>query len=241
MAHSDYSYQTTQKSLLATMLLSLVLHAVGVAYLRPFAFDADKVTPPLVVELQRPEPPPPPPPPEPEPEPPKPEPPKPQPKPLPPPPIKTPLPPPVERAVIPDALPPPPPPQVIAAAPEKVAEPTFVAPPSEPTPVKREPEPVVEEAIDWAKYGGVLADEFKKHQKFPRIAQQRGWQGTVRVKLEVENGVMVSSAISESSGYEVLEALEATKQATLFPPLPDNLKNRKFTITVPVVYRFKSD
>lgn len=239
MAHSDTAYQTTEHTLLLTMLLSLVLHGVGVAFLHPFQFDADQVTPPLVVQLQRPEPPPPPPP-EPEPEPPKPEPPKPQPKPLPPPPVKTPLPPPPERAEIPTP-PPPPPPQVIAAAPDKVAEPTFVAPPSEPQPVKRDPEPVVEEVPDLGKYGELLAREFAKHKQYPRLSAMRGEQGTVRVQLDIESGAIKASEISQSSGFPALDrqALETAKKARLFPPLPEELKKRSFTITVPIVFRLE--
>lgn len=246
MAYTDSTYNSSDQSILAAIVISLGLHAVAVAILNPFQFDADKVTPPLVVELQPPKPePPPPPPPEPEPpkpeppkpEPPKPEPPKPQPKKAPPPPVKTPLPPPEVRATVPTA-PPPPPPQVIAAAPEKTVEPTFVAPePEKPRP----PEPVVEEQPDLGKYGELLAREFAKHKQYPRIAQMRGWQGTVRVKLDIENGVIVASGLSESSSYEALDkqALETARKGKLFPPLPDSMKNRTFTITVPIVFRLE--
>lgn len=239
MAHSDYSNQTTQKSLLATMLLSLILHGVGVAYLRPFAFDADEVTPPLVVELQQPEPPPPPPP-EPEPEPPKPEPPKPQPKPLPPPPVKTPLPPPVEHATIPDTPPPPPPPQVIAAAPEKVAEPTFVAPPSEPERPQPAP-PVVDIDADLSKYGSLLAREFAKHKQYPRIAQMRGWQGKPVLEIHIDaNGKVTEITVKNASEYESLDkAAIDTVRKTILPMIPDSLRGKEFTVTVPFDFKLQ--
>lgn len=241
MAYSDSTYSSNDKLLLTTMLLSVVVHALAVAYLNPFEFEAARATPPLVVELQQPKPEPPPPEPEPpKPEPPKPQPPKPEPKKLPPPLVKTPLPPPVERAVVPDAPPPPPPPQVMAAAQEKVAEPTFVTHAPEPE-KPRPPEPIVDEQPDLGKYGEMLAREFAKHKQYPRIAQMRGWQGTVRVKLDVENGTVVASSISESSGYEALDkqALETARKGKLFPPLPDSMKTRVFTITVPIVFRLE--
>lgn len=242
MAHHSRSNYALDNVLLPAMLLSLGLHIVAAAMLNPFQFDTEKKTPPLEIVLQPPKPvPPPPPPPEPEPEPPKPEPPKPLPKKVIPPPVKTP-PPPQERAVVPPPVAPPPPPQVIAAAPEKVAEPTFVAPPPPPPEPEKPREPPPDIDADLGKYGSVLAREFAKHKQYPRIAQMRGWQGTVRVKLEVDaSGAVTSSTISESSGHEALDkqALEMVKKASPLPSPPETLRGRPFTVTVPVLFRLE--
>ncbi len=242
MAHSTRSYYSLNDTLVPAILISLGMHVVAAALLNPFQFDQERISPPLEIVLQPPKPePPPPPPPPPEPEPPKPEPPKPQPRKITPPPVKLPPPPPEERAISP---PPPaaPPPQVIAAAPEKVAEPTFVAPqPPPPEPEKpREPPPDID--ADLGKYGSLLAREFAKHKQYPRIAQMRGWQGTVRVRLEVDaNGTVTSSTVSESSGYEALDkqALEMVKKASPLPMPPEALRHRPFTVTVPVLFRLE--
>ena len=239
MALSNSTYNYLDNALLPAILISVGLHVLGAAFLHPIQFDREKPTPPLEIELQqkKPEPPPPPPPPEP----PKPEPPKPQPKKSTPPPVKMPRPVPQEERTI---APPPtvaaPPPQVIAAAPSKDAEPTFAAPPAPPKPI--EPAPIVDIDADLGKYGSLLAREFAKYKQYPRIAQVRGWQGTVRVKLEVDaNGKVASSTISESSGFEALDnqALEMAKKATPLPSPPESLRHRPFTITVPVLFRLE--
>lgn len=241
MAHSIRSYYSLEDTLIPAILISLGMHVVAATFLNPFQFDQEKISPPLEIVLQPPKPEPPPPPP-PEPEPPKPEPPKPQLKKIKPPPVKLPPPPQEERAIAPPPPVAPPPPQVIAAAPEKVAEPTFVAPqPPPPEPEKpRDPPPDID--ADLGKYGSLLAREFAKHKQYPRIAQMRGWQGTVRVRLEVDaNGTVTSSTVSESSGYEALDkqALEMVKKASPLPMPPEALRHRPFTVTVPVLFRLE--
>lgn len=226
------------------LLLSLALHALGVMVLRPFDFSKPpKLEPELQIKLEKPKPEPPPPPP---PEPPKPkETPKPQPvqpkKPLPePPPVKLPEPAPVQPRV--ETPPPPPPPTVIAIAPKVEEPPAFVAPPPPPEPPK--PAGPTPQEIEAARhgYGNQLAREFAKHKQYPRMAQMRGWQGTVRVQLELDAaGNVVSTAIAESSGHDILDqqALEMVKKATPLPLPPDILRNKSLTILVPVPFRLE--
>ena len=242
MAHSTRSYYSLDDALIPAILISLGVHVAAAALLNPFQFDKEKISPPLEIVLQPPKPEPPKPP-QPKPEPPKPEPPKPQPKKTIPPPVRMPPPLPKEQAIAPPpSVAPPPPPQVIAAAPEKVVEPTFVAPQQQPQEPEKPREPPPDIEADLGKYGSLLAREFAKHKQYPRIAQIRGWQGTVRIKLEVDtNGTVTSSTISESSGYEALDkqALEMVKKTSPLPSPPESLRGRPFTITVPVLFRLE--
>lgn len=237
MAHSNSTHNSLNNSLLPAILFSVGLHVVAAALLPSFHADADRVLPSLEVVLQPPIPEPPPP------EPPRPEPPKPLPKRILPPPVRMPLPPvPEERLAEPPPTLTPPPPQVIAAAPVKEAEPAFVTQ-TVPPPVKKPVEPAPPNLdADLGKYGSLLAREFAKHKQYPRVALMRGWQGTVRIKLEVDaNGNVTSSTVSVSSSFDALDqqALEMVRKASPLPLPPETLRHRPFTITVPVLFRLE--
>lgn len=242
MSVTVFTDRNSDQALLWGLALSVMLHGLLAAQISPFNFDS---SPPveLKVELLTPEPPPPPPP-EPEPEPPKPEPPKPQPKPLPKKPLPEPLPlkaPEPLPVATPVEAPPPPPPEVIAVAPKAEEPPAFVAPP----PPLEPPEPgPPQQDIDAARrlYGSQLAREFAKHRQYPLVALRRGWQGTTKVLLEIDTaGNVVATSISESSGHDALDkqALEMVKKASPLPLPPEALRNRQFTILVPVVFRIE--
>ena len=56
---------------------------------------------------------------------------------------------------------------------------------------------------------------------YPKIARQRGWQGTVVLKAVVEqNGICKQVVVEKSSGYSVLDeaALKAVKEWEFDPP-----------------------
>jgi protein TonB len=228
------------------LALSILLHAVLVSFLHPFRFDAPAVKPPLEIELQQPEPPPPEPI-KPEP-PPKPE-PKPEPKPLPkkplpePPPVRVPEP--TPATPVSETPPPPPPPEVITAAPKAAVEepPAFIVPPPPPEPPKHIGP--TQQEIDAARgaYGSRLANEFAKHKQYPRIAQMRGWQGTVRVELlmNADGEITAPPRIVESSGFDVLDkqALEMARKALPLPHPPEVLRGRDITIIVPIPFILK--
>lgn len=240
--HAVIAHRSSDQALFWALAASLLAHALLAAQMTPFSFDREPpVTLEIVIEQPKPEPPPPPPPEAPKPEP-KPE-PKPQPKPLPKKPLPEPLPlklPEPEPAPQMEA-PPPPPPEVIAAAPKPDEPPAFVAPPPPPEPPKLGPTP---DDINAARsqYGSLLAREFAKHKQYPGIARMRGWQGTTRVQLEIDaDGNVTATSIHESSGHEALDkqALEMVKKASPLPLPPEALRNRQFTILVPVTFRLE--
>ncbi len=245
VSHAQFPrHEHADTILMATILLSLTLHAAAFGLLPDFFKGLAKPAEQLTVELL----PPPPPKPAPPPEPPKPEPEKPKPLPkrvLPPPkplPViqpKAETPPPVHTPE------PPPPPQVIAAAP-KASEPTpaVTVPPPQPVPVaetKPRPMPLPPPDLEVVRsnYGSVLSREFAKHKQYPRVAQMRGWQGTSRIELQIDaTGTVTAINILESSGFEILDkqAIESVQKALPLPPIPEELRGKDFTIVVPMKF-----
>lgn len=226
------------------LMLSFALHTLVLTIMHPSNHDAEALATILDVELS-----PPPKPPVPLPEPPA-APPAPKPKVLPP--RQMPIPkesPPEPVKTISEFLPPkettpepphaePSPPTVIST-PQKPSVPqTFTVPISDPPKIVTPPD------IDTARgnYGNQLSREFAKHKQYPRLAQMRGQQGTVQVQVQIDaSGAVVSSNISQSSGYEALDkqALEMVKKASPLPQPPEALRSREFTVLVPVIFRLE--
>lgn len=250
MARADFVNHLKQHSLAWALGLSVILHAILAGFMHPIQFDHPVQKSVLTVELVKPEPPQPaeevaPP------EPPKPEPPKPEPKPEP---VKRPTPPkPVEQPApvqIPDTpaeaphTDPPPAPPVISAAPKAEEHPpTFTAPPP-PPPEPPKPVGPSEADIETARqaYGNSLSREIGKHKRYPRIAQMRGWEGSMSLLLEIDtNGKVVSVRIDEASDREVFntEAQEMVKRMVQPPPIPEPLRGRSFSVRVPISFRLE--
>ncbi len=156
--------------------------------------------------------------------------------------VKSPTPP-VEVQEDPAPIAPPPPsqPEVIAVTPKPEAPPSPkpVAPPAPP----KEIVPTQTEVDDAnSRYGNTLWSAISKYKKYPRIAQQRGWQGEVVVELTLDgNGKLKSKQILQSSGYESLDnqALEMVEKALPFPSPPEALRGSNFTIRVPIPFKLE--
>ena len=91
-------------------------------------------------------------------------------------------------------------------------------------------------------YSSLLANAIAKYKQYPKIAQMRGWQGTVIADLEIDSkGSVMSVKIKKSSTYEVLdnEALEMIKKASPFPPPPENLRGKNFNGLVPISFKLE--
>lgn len=90
-------------------------------------------------------------------------------------------------------------------------------------------------------FGLAVAREIKRQMRndYPRLARERGWEGTVRIRLSfARDGKVSAIALADTSGHKVLDdhALAKLKSIKL-PPLPDRLrKSSSFNITQPVVY-----
>jgi protein TonB len=91
-------------------------------------------------------------------------------------------------------------------------------------------------------YGSLLANAIAKYKQYPKIAQMRGWQGTVIADLEIDTkGAVISIKIKKSSTYEVLdnEALEMIKKASPFPAPPESLRGKNFNVLVPISFKLE--
>jgi TonB family protein len=92
-------------------------------------------------------------------------------------------------------------------------------------------------------YSNLISKKIRKNFfTYPKIAQMRGWQGTVIADLEIDSkGSVISVKIKKSSSYEVLdkEALEMIKKASPFPPPPDNLRGKNFNVLVPISFKLE--
>jgi len=91
-------------------------------------------------------------------------------------------------------------------------------------------------------YSSLLANAIAKYKQYPKIAQMRGWQGTVIADLEIDSkGAVISIKIKKSSTYEVLdnEALEMIKKASPFPAPPESLRGKNFNVLVPISFKLE--
>lgn len=92
-----------------------------------------------------------------------------------------------------------------------------------------------------ARYAQALGELFARQQRYPRLAELRGWEGEVRLQLRIaRKGALIDVAVTRSSGYDVLDrsALQLV-QGNPLPPLPAVLDKpgEELRITVPIHYR----
>lgn len=129
----------------------------------------------------------------------------------------------------------------VVAAPTPVVTP--IAPPVEaPRPVMRAtPSPT--DPVSLAGYGRDVASAVARHQRYPRLAQMRQWQGTALLQLQITaEGKLADARVLSSSGHEILDrqALDMVREAVPLPPLPTALSGRALTVDVPVTFRLAS-
>lgn len=125
------------------------------------------------------------------------------------------------------------------ATPELPAAPTATAPaaaaPVAQTPVAAD---VAAEAL--ASYRQRLTSLLARQQSYPRIAEMRGWEGEVRLRLRVaRKGQLLAVALDRSSGHAVLDEHAAAMLAELgnLPPLPEAVEGSEILVVVPINYR----
>jgi periplasmic protein TonB len=151
--------------------------------------------------------------------------------------------------IAPKVAPSPPEPPVEAAK-ETPAEPPLALAPSAPAvdpapalPVL--PAPALPEAVPTTAllegYGKRISDALARYKEYPRIAQLRGWEGAVTMRLRVApSGRLVDAALHTSSGYDVLDkqAIAMATKAAQLPVPPDGVKG-EVSVLVPVVFRLE--
>ena len=122
-----------------------------------------------------------------------------------------------------------------------------IAPPP-PTAVTAAPpaSTVAPDAVDDAltqHYSGLLSAQIRRYQRYPLIAQRRGWEGTAEVLLKIApDGRVVDITLGRSSGRDVLdqEALNMVRRAAPLPQAPEGLRGHRLNVTVPIVFRLQN-
>ena len=122
--------------------------------------------------------------------------------------------------------------------------PKEVVPPAPSEAISKTPNIVPQEQVTQhlESYSSLLANAIAKYKQYPKIAQMRGWQGTVIADLEIDSkGSVISVKIKKSSTYEVLdnEALEMIKKASPFPAPPESLRGKNFNVLVPISFKLE--
>ena len=75
---------------------------------------------------------------------------------------------------------------------------------------------------------------------YPRIAEEAGWQGTVKLKLHLGyDGEVIDAKVSESSGYVSFDndVIDMAKAIGPYPPFPSNIQLQDLWIDIPIVYK----
>ena len=140
----------------------------------------------------------------------------------------------------------------IETARETPAEPPVVLAP--PPPIEQAPPPVAislpapapVEAVATAQllagYGKKISDVLARYKEYPHIAQMRGWEGSVTMRLRVApSGRLVDAELYASSGYEVLDrqAIAMATRVAQLPVPPQGLTGGEVAVLVPVVFRLE--
>lgn len=91
-----------------------------------------------------------------------------------------------------------------------------------------------------ASYGRALSEAIGRHQRYPRIAQLRHWQGTTLLDLAIDaEGRLLEVRVARSSGHDVLDrsAVEMARAATPLPRPSGPLASLDLKLNVPVVFK----
>jgi protein TonB len=98
-------------------------------------------------------------------------------------------------------------------------------------------------AGDLGRYRSALAASARRFKRYPPLARERGWEGSVVVSLEFHrlDGPVFSLAVS--SGKEILDeqALETFRRAVRQVDLPESLKGRDFRIRQEFVFHLEDE
>lgn len=94
-------------------------------------------------------------------------------------------------------------------------------------------------ADDLRQYRLSLATAARRFKRYPALAKERGWEGTVEVALDVYAAKPVPEVgLVRSSGRSVLDeqALEMMLQAARVTALPEGLNGRDFRVLLPIQF-----
>lgn len=134
-------------------------------------------------------------------------------------------------------------PSVSENKPEVVVAPP--APPAPPPPEPVKPSGPSEGDIEAARnaFRSAAHRELKKHQRYPRIAQDRGIEGEVKLSINIDDhGNITGIEVLESSGNKPLDdaAMAAAQKSQLKPHFNEILRGKINNIVVTVSFKLSS-
>ena len=141
--------------------------------------------------------------------------------------------------------------QTTDAAPAAVQEP--VAPPSVADSLQSAPETVsllaptplprlAPSAEALSDYTRSLSKALDGYKEYPRIAELRGWEGSVTMRLRVgRSGRLIEAQVYKSSGFAVLDqqAVAMVSKAGVLPVPPEGLDAAEVPVLVPINFRLE--
>jgi protein TonB len=94
-----------------------------------------------------------------------------------------------------------------------------------------------------ARYRSALAANARRFKRYPPLARERGWEGSVEVSLDFGRPGEPVFSLLTSSGKEILDeqALETLRQAIRRTELPASLKGRSFRIRQEFVFSLEDE
>ncbi|MBI5108619.1 MAG: TonB family protein [Rhodocyclales bacterium] len=93
-------------------------------------------------------------------------------------------------------------------------------------------------------YRLAVASQARRFKRYPAEAKASGWTGSTEVRLDVgAEGQPRPAAVARSSGHEALDraALAMIDAGAARARLPDSLRGRSFTVTLPVVFNLDEE
>jgi periplasmic protein TonB len=157
--------------------------------------------------------------------------------------LREPIPEPAVPELRPEAPPPPAPQAHVAPAPQpSPPEPQVAAKVEAQASPARQVQPSLDVAALKA-FGETLAQAIGKRKDYPRLARLRNWQGTTELKLQIgPDGKLLEVHVGHSSGFQVLDAaaIQMVHNAAPLPDVPEALRGRELTMTVPVVFKLEA-
>lgn len=113
--------------------------------------------------------------------------------------------------------------------------------PSPAAPAQPRPAEAAVDVGSLAQYRQQLILAAPRHKRYPRVARDNNWQGTVALRMVVSpNGSVASIGVTKTSGYDVLDqqAQEMFRNAARTVPVPPVLRGKEFALEVAATYYF---
>jgi len=108
----------------------------------------------------------------------------------------------------------------------------------------RLPQPAADapDAGTLAQYRLALISAAKRFKRYPPIAVDNDWQGTVEIRIVIDaSGAIATLSVRSSAGHplldrQALEMIERAKELALIPPA---LRGKEFSVDIPVVFSLR--